>query len=1073
MTKGLLAVFLFALAPLAAQNVTGGITGLITDASGAVVAGARVNAVNSGTRAVFETVADEQGLYTIRAVPIGVYDVTAESAGFKKFEAKGVRVQVNEVARVDMPLAVGATSESVTVSGEVITVDTTSSTLKTVVDQKRIAELPLNGRNPTQLMRLVAGVVIDTRADVTSGTTYPGTVPVSVNGGRGNTTNYVLDGAQNNDHYSNAPNPMPNPDALQEFSVQTNNFSAEFGRNSGGIVNAVTKSGTNQFHGSAFEYLRNKAVNATNFFSPVVNGRKLDDGLKRNQFGGVFGGPVLIPKLYNGRDKSFFFASYQETRQRQTPIAAQRVVPTAAQRGGDFSALGRPLRDPFGAAGATYAGNLIPASQISPISRQVLDFVPSPASGNTVFLVAPQPYDDRQLLLRGDQQIGSRNRLSGRYWRSWAETPGYLNASNYLETTVGRTWLNNSVTVTDTHVVTPRLTSQFQCAFNRTDGCNIPVYPAKTVAGLGSRYHNDDKPQWHITVDGYFGTLNTGDTNQFLRDEYQVSDTMRWSKGKHQITAGGEYGYGIGDIVNNFRANGQWRFNGAAPFTSDGLADFMVGKFQTLTQGIGEYKNTRFKIASLFFNDSMKLSRRFTLDLGVRWEPFLPYTDTLGKLASWYPGVQSTRYSFAPRGVVYPGDANVPDGGFQASYKNFGPRTGFAWDVFGDGKTSLRGGYGIFFDRSNTISTNSQANQAPFGTVVTVDGNAVNSFADPWTGTANPFPSPLNPPSDVRFPQFSTQFLYAGDMRNPYVQSWNLTMERELPGGFVLRTSYAGSKGTRLVALREINAAVYAPGVTTATTNARRPFAPGLGNVTLVEPVSNSTYHALQFTAERRFRRGFTILTTYQFAKAIDDSSANKATGQGRTNPNNQAFDKGRSDYDRNHVFNLSSVWELPFRSQNRGLNLIAGGWQLNGIVSLNSGYPFTVGSGVDNARTGTGGQRADLIGDPNLGSGRNRQDRINEWLRRAAFAPNTVGTFGTLGRNTFNGPGLASVDLGMVKSFAIRENVAAQFRFEMFNAFNRVNLVGPNAAQNNVQFMRTTSAFDPRILQFALRLNF
>jgi outer membrane receptor protein involved in Fe transport len=1058
--------------PLSAQNVTGSISGVVTDGTGAVVPNVQVRAVNSGTHATFQGASNSEGIYNIRAIPIGTYDVVAEASGFKRYEARGIRLQVNEIARVDVALALGATVESITVSGQAVTVDTTTATLKTVVDQKRIAELPLNGRNPTQLMRLVAGVVIDTRTDVLSGTTYPGVQPVSVNGGRGNATNYILDGAQNNDHYSNAPNPMPNPDALQEFSVQVNNFSAEFGRNSGGVVNAVTRSGTNDFHGSAFEYLRNKAVNAANFFAPVRDGKKVDDGQKRNQFGGVFGGPVLIPRLYNGKDRSFFFVSYQGTILRRAPTVAQRVVATEAQRRGDFSNITRPLRDPFGSG--NYPNNQIPASQFSPISRGILDFIPTPpGGGREIFTAAADNFNDRQLLIRGDQQISSKNRLSGRYWRSWADAAAILNPRNYLEQTTGRTWLNNSVTVTDSHVFGATLTNQFLFAFNRTDGNNRPMFPEKSIASLGSRIFNDDRPQWHVTVVGYWGTLNTGDTNQFLRDEYQISDTLRWTKGRHNMTFGGEYGHGIGDIVNNFRANGQWNFNGTAPFTTDSLADFMVGKFFALTQGIGEYKKTRFNLMSFFFNDSMKVSRRFTLDLGVRWEPFFPYTDVDGKLASWYPGVQSQRYVNAPRGVVYPGDPGVPPGGSPRTWGNFGPRLGFAWDVFGDGKTAIRGGFGIFFDRSNTISTNSQANQAPFGTVVTVNGNAQNSFANPYLGIVNPFPASINPPREAVFPRSSTHFLYAGDMRNAYVQAWNLTIERELPAGFVLRSSYAASKGTRLVALREINAAVYAPGVTTGTTNDRRPFAPGLGQTTLVEPVSNSTFHAFQLTAERRFSRGFTILGNYQLSKSIDDTSANKATGQVRVNPFNQGFDKGPSDFDRRHVVNLSSVWDLPWRSSNRAANLLAGGWSLNGIVAMASGYPFSVGSGVDNARTGTGGQRADLVGDPYFPDGRSRTERVGEWLRRSAFAPNALNTFGVLGRNVFRGPGIATVDLGLVKGFEIRENMVTQFRFELFNAFNRVNLTGPNAAQNNVQFMRTTAAFDPRILQFALRFQF
>lgn len=1053
------------------QDVTGNITGVVSDASGSLVPGATVTAVHTGTRATYQARSDERGSYSLRAIPIGTYDLVCEASGFRKYETRGVKLQVNDIARVDMPLVVGSTNESVTVNAEVVTVDTSTATLKNVVDQQRIAELPLNGRNPTQLMRLVAGVVVDPRGDVTSGTTYPGVTPVSVNGGRSNMTNYVLDGAQNNDHYSNAPNPMPNPDALQEFSVQVNNFSAEFGRQAGGIVNAVTKTGTNDFHGSVFEYLRNKALNAKNFFAPTVNGVRIDDGLKRNQFGGVLGGPVLIPRLYNGKNKSFFFFSYQGTVLKQAPITAALLAPTAAQRNGDFSGLTRTLRDPFN--NTPYPNNQIPASQFSPITRQVLNYIPTPPGNGTIFTAAANNYNDNQILVRGDQQITANNRLSGRYWRSWADTPAVLNPTNYLENNVGRTWLNNSISLTDTHVFGPTVTNQALFAFNRTDGNNIPIYPPKSFTDLGIKIYTDNQPQWYISVDGYFGTLNTGDTNRFLRDEYQIMDTLRWSKGRHQLTFGAEVGYGIGDIVNNFRANGRFNFNSSAPFTSDAMADFMIGKMNSLTQGIGEYKENRFHLFNLFFNDSMKVTRRFTLDFGARWEPYFPNTDTAGKFAAWHPLEQSTRYINAPKGVVFPGDAGVPQGGFPRSWGNIGPRLGFAWDVFGNGKTAVRGGYGIFFDRINTISTNSAADQAPFGTVLTINGNATNSFTDPYAGTVNPFPSPLNPGKDAFFPQFSSQFLYAPDYRNAYLQSWNLTVEREIPAGFVLRTSYAGSKGTRLTAGRELNPAIYAPGVTTATTNQRRPFAPGLGATPIMEAVGNSTYHAFQVTGERRFKNGFTILANYQFAKSIDDASSNKANGASRTNPFDQSFDKGPSDFDRTHVFNFSGLYQLPFRSANRAANLVIGGWQLNSIVSLVSGFPFTVGSGVDNARTGTGGQRADLVGDPYLDTSRSRGDRINEWLRKAAFAPNAIGTYGVLGRNVFRGPGIATTDLGLVKGFVVREGIQAQFRFEMFNAFNRVNLSGPNASQNSGQFMRTTAAADPRILQFALRFQF
>jgi len=1060
----------FAALPALPQNVTGTISGFVRDPSGAVVPSANITVTNLGTSATFQASSDDTGAYTLRTLPVGVYDLAAEVSGFKKYQTRGIRLQVNEIARVDVNLAVGTAAETVTVSSQAVTIDTTTSTLKAVVDQKRIEELPLNGRNATQLMRLIVGVTNDPNANVTSGTTYPGTNPVSVNGGRSNTTNFVLDGAQNNDVYSNAPSPLPNPDALQEFSVQTNNFSAEFGRQSGGVVNAITKSGTNEIHGSAFEFLRNQALNATNFFSPVVNGNKLQDGLKRNQFGGTLGGPVVIPKVYNGKDKTFFFVSHQSTIIKRAPVSAQRVVATAAQKNGDFSALTRALRDPL--ANAPYPGNRIPAAQLSPISRTILEKIPSPVSGNSIFTAAPNNSNDDQFLARGAHAFSDRNRVSGRYYRSWASASASLNPANYLERNSGGQWINESVSLTDTHSFTPTLINQALFSFSRTDGFFVPPQPDKSLASLGLNYYNDPIIKWDIDIAGYF-RIDTGDTNSFPREEFQYLDTLRWSKGKHQITMGGEYSHGSNDIVNNFRANGQWSFNGSAPFTTDALADFMIGRFNSLTQGIGEYKGTRVKRFSGFFQDSWKVSRRFTLDIGARWEPFLPYTDALDKIAVWRPNEQSTRYVNAPKGVIYSGDPTVPKGTVPTIWHNIGPRLGFAWDVFGDGKTSLRGGYGIFFDWTNTISTNSQATQAPFGTVVTVFGNANNSFVNPWAGTTNPFPASLNPDSKAAFPQFSSQFLYAPDFRNPYVQSWNLTLEREVAGGFILRSSYAASKGTRLGVGRELNPATYAVGATTATTNQRRPLGPALGATPIMESVSNSTFHSLQLTLERRFAKGLTILTNYQFAKSIDDTSQNKVNGITRTNPFSQQFDKGLSEFHRAHVFNFSGLWDIPCAPKSGLARTFLGGWSMNGIINLNTGQPFTVTSGVDNARTGAGGQRADLVGDPNLGSDRARQLVITEYLRRAAFTPNAIGTYGNLGRNTFFGPGFANVDAGLVKNFKYHERLNTYLRFEAFNVLNRVNLNNPTAAQNNANFMRITSAGDPRILQVALRMTF
>ena len=1059
-------------APAFTQNINGTFTGIVNDSSGGVVPNVNVTARNNGTGAVFSARTDGDGVFLIRTVPVGVYDLSSEVSGFQKFETRGVRLQVNETIRVDMKLSVGNTSETVTVSSAAAVLDTVSSTLKDVVDQKRIEELPLNGRNPAQLMRLIVGVTNDPGAGVTSGTTYPGTNPVSVNGNRSNNTNYILDGAQNNDLYSNAPNPLPNPDALQEFSVQTNNFSAEFGRQSGGIVNAVTRSGTNQFHGALFEYVRNNALNAANYFSPVVNGAKVSDGLKRNQYGGTIGGPVTIPGLYKGKDKTFFFFAYQGTLIRRTPFSAALIVPTPLQRAGNFSGLlPKVIRDPV--ANAPYPGNIIPASQYNPISKYIIDnTIPVPTSGNSVFVAAPNNTDDHQVTTRGDHTFSNNNRISGRYFKSWASSPAYLNQKNVLERTSGGEWFNESVSITDTHTISPTLLNQFLFGFTHSDGAFLPPQPTKSLVDLGAKYYNDPIYKWQISIAGYFG-IDTADTNRFPRKEMQFVDTLRWSRGKHELTFGGDYSRGRNDVINNFRANGQWDFNGSAPFTTDSLADFITGRYNSLLQGQGEYKNTNVYHLGMFGQDSMKVTRRLTINAGVRWEPFLPFTDENGKLAVWNPGQQSQRYPNAPKGVIYAGDPGVPRGTLPVVWHNFAPRLGFAYDVAGDGKTVIRGGYGIFYDFPNSIMTNSAADQAPFGTTITIFGNINNNFSSPYADSVNPFPGSLNPPKTVTFPQFSSQFLNAPDFRNPYLQSWNLTVERKLWGGFVSRLSYAGSKGTRLGAGRELNAAVYAPGVTTATTNQRRPYQPGLGSTPIVESVGNSTFHAFQGTMERRFQKGFTILANYQFAKSIDDGSANKQNGNARTNPYNQRFDKGLAEFHKAQVFNFSGLYELPIRPANAWARALIGGWNLNAILSAYSGQPLTVTSGVDNARTGAGGQRADIVGDPYIGGDRTHQEKYTEWLRRAAFAPNALGTYGTLGRGTFFGPGLVNVDLGLVKSFVVKERFSAQLRFETFNSLNRVNFYNPITAQNNGNFMRITGAGDPRILQLALRMSF
>ncbi len=1063
--------------------------GVAKDSSGAVVPGVKITLVQTSTQFEYRAETDAEGRYAVRALPIGVYKLTAEAQGFKTYEALNIPLQVNEHPRVDIQLEVGRVAESMEVAASVVNVDTQTATLKSVVDERRIEQLPLNGRDAVQLARLVVGVQAYEGAGVTSDTTYPGVVPISVNGGRGNTVNYILDGAQNNDHYSNAPSPMPNPDALAEFSVQTNNFSAEFGRNSGGVVNAVTKSGTNELHGSAFGYLRHHSLNAGNFFAPARSdspNEKQDDGLKRGQFGATVGGPVFLPKFYDGRNKTFFFFSYQGTRIRRQPTSQFSQVYTNAERRGDFSGLlpDTVLRDP--ASNGYYPNNIIPLSQLNKATQYLVEnWMPVATIGNRrIVTTTVDNFNDDQYLVKGDQNLSSNNKLSGRFYLSQAATPAQLSPNNYYEQLTGGQWRNVSVSLSDTHIFGPTVINVATYGYLRTRGAAAPILPSKGWADLGVNMTEDTKaPQIRFDMQGALDSFNTSETEVFLRQESQFSDILRWSAKKHQISFGGEYGHGIGDNAGNYLANGRPRFSNDAGFTGYAPADFFIGKISSWTQGLGEFKNTRINRLGLFFEDSYRATSRLTVNLGVRWEPYFPYTDTLGKLSVWAPGQQSTRFRNAPAGVLYPGDPGVPDGGYNTGWKNFAPRVGFALDLSGNGKSSLRGGYGVFYDQPNSIATNSAANQGPFGTQVTVYGDSTNSLLDPYAGFhgGNPFTAvghtavgtdALNPGSDVAFVLPHSAFVYSQNMRNAYVQSWNLTLERDLVAGFIVRASYAGSKGTRLVSGRDINAPYPSATASTSTTTTRRPMYPNFGRVTLIEGSGNSNFNSLQLTAEKRFSRGFTVNANYMWSKSIDDNqgSSNKGNGTSVTNPLNQAFDRGPSDFDKTHVFNFSSLWDLPVRLDNRFTNLFLGGWSLSTIVAIQSGSPFSILSGVDNARTGQDGNRADLVGNPYVSGG--TTERLNGWLNSAAFAENALGTYGNLGRNRFRGPAFANVDLGLHKQFPIAEVLKAEFRFEAFNVLNHANFANPDNDLSSSYFLQITEARDPRILQFALRLT-
>jgi hypothetical protein len=1047
----ILAVHFLASALLFAQgNVT--IFGTISDQSGAAVPAVSVQVVNRQTGAARETKTDSSGGYVLSQLPIGAYTLTAETQGFKKFVQDDIQVQVDENRRVDVRLEVGSVAESVEVKAEVTQVETRSGAIREVVDTKRIVELPLNGRNALQLQYLVAG------AGGVAARDQAQNASVSINGSRTNSNNYQLDGGDNHDPYFNTPAVFPNPDALEEFSIQTNSYGADRGRNAGAFMSAVTRSGTNQFHGTLFEFLRNEKLNARNFFANDV------PPFKRNQFGGTFGGRII-------RDRTFFFTSWQRTTERSAPGAVTATVPTADQRRGIFTGRAAALRDPLG---GTFPNNVIPASRLHPASQQFLEaFVPLPNRPNGLLTTASQQTNDNdQVTTKIDHRLSDANQLSARIlWNgdkfneATGNLPGFLASIDY------RNW---SIAGNHTWIVSPSVLNTFIISWNDIDRKQLSVVPGnKTWNDFGARFTRtftaDAVAGMHTQVDGYFNAFSRFPLNHF-RKNIQFSEMLSWNKGGHFIKIGGDARRSILDLQEFFRGDPWLQFRNT--FTGDAAADLLLGMPSRWEQIAEASNKPRVTEIDMFVQDDWKASQRLTLNLGMRWDPWFPFKDELNKYAQIRPGQQSTVFPTAPAGVVFPGDPGTTRTLLETRWLNFAPRFGFAFDPTGSGKNSIRGGYGVFFSQVRQQANNQISTNQPFSLKLTVD-NVRNTVSNPYDGIGNPFP--FQPPStdaekqayDWVLPLQVTQ--YNPDFRNAIVQQWNFSMQRQILPEWLLTLAYVGSKGNHLFVAYEMNPAIYgAPG---ANLNARRPLAPVFGNVSDQSSRANSLYHSMQVTLNKRFSRGLTLLTNYTWGKLIDDASTD---GDSPANPLNFRGERGPSDFDITHRFVSSFVWELPaLRNQPALLRYTIGGWQANGIVTLQSGRWMTITSGRDNSQSGVNGDRADLVGDWRMASDRPRDQVISQYFNTAAFTANAVGTFGNTGRNILRGPGETNVDFALVKNFPVREGWRVQFRAEAFNALNQVNLGNPNANATSPQFGQITSAGAPRVLQLALKFVF
>lgn len=1025
--------------------------GTVTDASGAVVPGARVTVRNIQTGLERQTTTDETGSFVVSQLPVGVYTVTVEAEGFKTTSQQNIRVQVDENRRVDFQLEIGAVTESITVQAAIAQVETREGTLKEVVDAERIVSLPLNGRNAIELQYLVAGVGRRTDRGQQQNPS------VSINGARTNANNYTLDGGDNHDPYFNSPAAFPNPDALQEFSIQTNAYSADRGRNAGIIMSAVTKSGTNEFHGSLFEFLRNEKLNARNFFAVDV------PPFKRHQYGGTLGGPILKNRL-------FFFTSYQGTRERSAPGAVTATVLTSAQRQGDFSALGKVLKDP---AGGNFPGNIIPKSRLHPASLRFLEaFIPLPNRGTNLYSFASQQaVDDEQFIAKVDHNVSDRHRYYGRLLYNWNDTkqaagnvPGFLADIEYI---------NWNLVLSDTYVITPVLLNTFTFTFADIDRRQIPIVPQNlTWMDLGAKFTRATEgnyPAAHDTlVDGYFNAFSRFPLNHF-RQNYAFANTLALNRGRHFLRLGGELRRSMLDLQELFRCDPYVRFRNN--FTGDAAADFLLGRPTQIQQIAEDSNRPRTWEPALFLQDDWKATRRLTLNLGIRWEPYLPFIDLTDKFSQVRLGFQSQRFPSAPSGVAFAGDPGIPRAMVPNRWANLGPRFGFAYDLFGNGHTALRGGYGIFYAKIRQQAHNQISTNQPFSLKLTID-NPPQGLDNPYSETGNPYPfrPPRTADEATRYrwtlPMEITQWNV--DFRNAVVQQWNFNIQQQLASSYVATIAYVGSKGNHLYMQNELNPGIYGrPG----NLNQRRPLYPTFGPITDMSSQGNSTYHALQVTLNKRLTYGFTILANYTFGKLLDDASSD---GDAPANPWNIAAEKAHSDFDITHRFVASYIWQLPrLRNRHPVVRRVLGDWEVNGIITVESGQWLTVVSGQDRSGSGVNQDRADVVGDWRLPNDRTKDEKMARWFNPDAFVLNAPGTFGNAGRNIIPGPGQVDVTFGLFKNIAVTESHQLQFRAEFFNLFNTVNLGNPNMNRSSANFAKILSAGPPRVIQLALKFRF
>jgi len=1057
-------------ATAAAQAVAGSqVSGIVRDSSGGALPGAEVTITKTDTGLMRTTFSGSDGTYALPNLPVGPYQLKVVLQGFTTYVQDGIVLQVSTNPEINVTLALGAVTEQVLVTADAAMVETHTTGVGQVIDQQRLAEIPLNGRLATELIFLAGLATSAPQGDLNTNKNFP-TVTLSVAGGQANGITYIMDGGTHNDPFNNLNLPTPGPDALQEFKVETSALPARYGHHASSAVNLITKSGTNAFHGSAADFVRDYHFNARNFFAPTR------DSLRRNQFGGNVGGPLV-------KNKVFFFGSYQGKIEHTNPAETLSFVPTQAMRNGDFTAfaspacnVGRQITLP-----APFVNNTIDPSRLNPVANAFMKYLPvSPDPCGRIQYGIRNDNTEHEALGKVDYNLNAKQTMFVRYLYAVYENPAHFDGQNVL--TLSRTGQKNqvhSLVYGHNYILSSTALNSFHLTYNRTIN-DRPLPEFFTATDLGSRVVSLRKGYVGVSVNGTGFSIGAGATNPgyFNSKGFQVADDVDVIHGAHQLSFGANWIRTRIETLNNRPTNGQFTFNGQT--TGLPLADFMIGSVSSFLQGNPVYDYDHNDYVGSYVQDNWKVRSNLSLNAGLRWEPFLPIKNTYGwvshfERAAFDSGRRSKVYSQAPAGLLFPGDDGYPGNASTfGRIANFAPRLGAIWTPKGDDSMSIRGSWGIFYDTPHLFFNTRFANNPPWGAQITIP-NPQGGWTDPYLGYpgGNPFPALNTDWKTAAFPAFGVYVNTPLHLQPTSLQQWNVSVQKQLDE-WLLAGSYLGTKSTHLWRATELNPAVFGSGATTGNTNQRRVLylanqqqGQFYGTMGQVDDTGRGNYRGLLLSVQRRLKSGLSVLSNWTISRCMSDPATTEITGPTITDPNNPDLDYSYCSSDRRHVVNLSVVARTPDFSNGVARALLSE-WQVSPIVRWQSGNRSTITTGIDNALTGIGNQRAVQVLDNPYGD-----KTPDNYLNRAAFASPATGTYSTLKPFSIVNPSRLTNDLALTRSLRFADSRGIQLRWEIFNVLNHTSFNAPVTSLNSGNFGKITQAEDPRIMQFAVRFDF